>query len=761
MTKFIIFLIFFFPSLALEARSIKQISIIGNKRLYDNLIKNALDTKLRQNCLKIKSHLDIKNLENLQQFSFIEIRKKNISKYFCKVIYTVKEQALLENFSLVGFDTPKKEDVQKALNLRYGEVFNRSKLQESIENLKLLYESQGLFSSAITYKIKILKNKNYDVTISVKEKKSAKIKSLQIFGNKNISSDKIKSFMQTSEKGFFSFISDSGLYKKELLNRDMQLIRYLYLQKAYYNVQVQEPRIYLDPNDNSISIIINIKEGEKYFIGDLKFESNIFDQQELKDLLLIKTGDLFSYAKFQKSISILKNLYGDKSYAFISVLPEVRIDENKKILNIIFRFNLGPSVNIKNITISGNTKTYDHVIRRELLLIPGEKFSNSKKEESISKVRYLGFFKSVDFATHSSLKNPDQLDLTLKVTPKRVGKLNLSAGYSQYLGFSFKAGIDQPNFFGMGHTLVSSVDYSKKNLLLSLSYIYPYAFNTNWDLSGSVFNSSTDRIEYQDTKTGFSFRGSKLLNKRWSNSYSYSFKNTVINLGKNGDIDLFPIATVNGIASSLGMGLTYDSRDNRLNPAAGKYFNLAYDYTGVGGDLKFSILSSQFRFYKTLSQTYSLVWKNNLDYAQLFAPGEYPFNELFLLGGPLSLRGYEWFSVGPYKFSKKSYQNSTIKDENLRRLLAEKAFGGSKKMLFQTELEFPLLSEAQIRGAVFFDAGFAGNQFYVKDIKSDLGFGIRWFSPIGPLRFEFGWPLRLSKHHNSTSKFYFYIGNSF
>lgn len=764
MGKYLFFFFLFSLSFAVEARVVGSIVVKGNKRLANALVKNSLDTKLSQNCAKINTPLDLKNLEELNQFSFIRIDKKISSKKYCKITYTVKERPILETLSLKGIKELKEEDAQKALTLQVGEIFNQVKLQESIFNLKTLYESQGLFSSEVNYKLKLLKNKNYSLQIMVVEKKSAKIKSVQIFGNANLSTEKIKTFMQTSEQGFFSFISDSGLYKKEVLARDIQLIRYLYLQEGYYNAQISTPKIYLDKLTNAVNIIINVVEGKKYFIGKLEFNSSTFDQEELKNKLPLKEGDAFSYTQFQASIKILETLYGDKSYAFVNVLPDVTLNEEKQLLNIRFSFNLGPSVKIGKVNVRGNTKTHDHVIRRELLLSGGENYSNTKKVESINQVRYLGFFKSVNFITESSLDRPDEVDLDLVVEPKLVGvgSITLSAGYSEYLGFSFKGGVNQPNFLGLGHTLDSSVDLSKRNFLLNVSYIYPYFMNTKWDVSGSVFNSRSDRSEYKDNKTGFALRGSKLLSKNWSNSYSYSFKNTKIQLDSDGDADLFPVDTVNGIASALGLGLTYDSRDSRINPGEGQYFNIAYDYTGVGGDLNFSILSSQFRFYKTLSKSLNLVWKNNLDYAQLFAANNnYPFNELFLLGGPLSLRGYDWFTVGPYKFSQKAYDESKITDESRRRFLSEKAFGGSKKLLFQTELEFPLLPEAQIKGAVFFDTGLSDNHFYTKNLQSDVGFGIRWFSPIGPLRFEFGWPIKPGPHHDTTYKFHFYIGNSF
>lgn len=762
MNKCIIIFVVFFASLFAQARTVGVISIKGNKRLSSTLIKSVLNTKLAHNCLRVNSQLDLQNLEDLKQFSFVQVDQIIVSKKHCKMVYKVKERLLLASLSLKGFETPKEEDVQKALVLSPGEVFSQKKLQTSISNLKTLYEAQGLFSSSITYDLRQIKNKNYSLEILAEEKKSAKIKSIQIFGNKSISIKKIKSLMQTSEQGFFSFISDSGLYKKEILNRDIQLIRYLYLQEGYYNVQVKSPRVYLNPSSNSLDVVINIIEGEKYFIGQLSFQSDTLDSDEVKSMLDLKEGAVFSYVKLQSSIKALENLYGDQSYAFVNILPNIQTDKAQQLLHIDFQFNLGPRVKIGDITVSGNTKTHDHVIRRELLLSPGENYSHSKKVESLNQVRYLGFFESVNLVTESSLDKPDEVDLNLIVQPKRVGSINLSAGYSEYLGFSFKTGVNQPNFLGLGHTLVSSVDFSKKNFLLNVSYIYPKLFNTNWDASGSVFNSSSDRVEYKETKTGFSVRGSKLFTKKWSNSYSYSLKNTKIKLGPAGDADLFPVDTVNGIASTLGLGLSYDSRNNRINPAKGSYFNISYDYTGAGGGLKFSLLSSQFRFYKTLSSSLGLVWKNNLDYAQLFAPrGAYPFNELFLLGGALSLRGYEWFSVGPYKFSQKAYDESKETDETLRRFLSEKAFGGNKKVLFQTELEFPLLPEAQIRGALFFDAGLSDNAFNVSAIKSDVGLGIRWFSPIGPLRFEFGWPLNPGSRHSASYRFNFYIGNSF
>lgn len=752
----------------LEARVVGSIIVKGNKRLSNSVIKSTLSTKLYQSCFKINTTADLKNLEDLDQFSFIRVDKKILSKKYCRIIYKVKERPLLENLYLNGIKTPKDEDVKKALLLKSGTVFNQVKLKESISNLKTLYESEGLFASKINYKLTRLKNKNYKLQINVVEKKSAKIKNIQIFGNNNLSITKIRSFMQTSEKNIFSFITDSGVYKKEVLSRDIQLIRYLYLQNGYYNAQISKPKIYLDKINNSISIVINITEGEKYFIGKLEFNSSSFGQDELKKKIPLKQGDAFSYTQFQNSIKVLENLYGDKSHAFISVLPDIKTNKKTKLLNIVFSFNLGPKVKIGSVTVTGNTRTHDHVIRREILLSGGEDYSNSKKTESADRVRYLGFFESVNLVTASSLSRPNEVDLNLIVKPKRVGSINLSAGYSEYLGASFKAGVNQPNFLGLGHTLVSSVDFSKKNFLVNVSYIYPRFLNTDWDMSGSIFNSRSDRQEYKDNKTGFSIRGSKSLSKRWSNFYSYSLKNTKIKLEKSGDPDLFPVETVNGISSTAGIGLTYDSRDNSINPSAGQYFNVAYDHTGVGGDLNFSIFSSQFRFYKTISKSLDLVWKNNFNYAQLFASGgAYPFNELFLLGGPLSLRGYDWFSVGPYKFSKKAYdainsnpENDKI-DDTRKRFLSEKAFGGSKKILFQTELEFPLLPEAKIRGAVFFDAGLSDNDFNFKNIQSDVGVGIRWFSPIGPLRFEFGWPINPGPHYSPEYKFQFYIGNSF
>lgn len=748
------------------AGQISKIEIKGNKKIEADAIRAKLVSREGAPFSEDQVRQDIQELFGLGFFYNVEVDRADGPGI--TLVYTVTEKPSVTEIEYTGNDEIEDDELKEAAGIKAYEILNMSKIKEAVEKIEKMYEDKGFFLARVNYKITPTgESDNVKLTFDIKENDKVKVKRVSFIGNKKLGSGKLKSAMITQEGGFFSFVSGSGAYKQEAFDRDVQVLNLLYFNEGYVQVKIDRPQVYVTPDKKAIYVSIRIEEGEQFRVGAVDFTGDLlFSRQELFETTSIEEQDIFRYQVLQEDLKALQAKYGDLGYAYANPIPKTRIREADREVDITFEIDKGNKVYLGKINVIGNTKTRDKVVRREMRVVEGELYNETKRRESLENVKRLGYFEEVNFNTKAPKGRPDIMDIDVVVKERNTGTIQVGAGYSSFNGFVFNGQVSQINFLGKGQKLAVSIDLSKRQSLYKASFTEPYFNDTEWSLGFDIHRSQRTLTEYEETKTGGSVTVGHPLAPYLDGFIRYRLDETEIKLDDDkGDPALFPVDTANGTTSSVTLTLEYDRRDDRFAPSKGIFSSASIEYAGIGGNKNYTKGFGTFRYYKKLF--WDVVWRNNLTYGFLSsneADKDPPFNELFLLGGANNLRGFSWFSVGKRKRSAKVYDQAIgagmspadAENEALR------PFGGTQQFIYNLEFQFPLISEAGIKGVVFYDIGDAQDELIVSEFRQDVGFGFRWFSPIGPLRFEWGFPLmRQEKFKEDSVNFEFAIGAPF
>lgn len=756
--------------------TISAIEIEGHKKIEKDAILNKIGSQVGAGFSAEQVANDIRSLFKLGYFLNIEVHKK-INNNNIDLTYKVQEKPSVIEIEYTGLVELKAEELSEASGLKTFEILNEAKIKEAQDKLQKFCEDKGFFLARVDYNVETIKpNESVKLVFKVKENEKVKVKKITILGAKKISEATLKDFMLTKEGGFFSAMSGSGAYKQEMFDRDMQFIKFAYYKEGYVQAKVDRPYVYVTPDKKSIYITIKVEEGEQYFVGEVDIAGDIlFSREEIFSKTQIDKNKIFAYDVLQKDLGELQAMYGDLGYAYANVIPRTRFDDVNRKVDLVFEFDKGNKVYFGQINMVGNSKTRDKVIRRELKVREGELYNETRRRQSVENVQRLGFFEEVNFKTTASADKPDIMNVDIVVKERSTGQIQLGAGYGTTQGFTMQGSVQQTNFLGKGQNLGVSINLASDYSRYDVSFSEPYFNDTLWSLGFRVFkDTNTGRYDFHEDKLGGSvFAGHPIyentrafLNLSWT-----STKLTETTVVENNttkvitDYDLFPLSTASGEAGSLGFSVEFDNRNDRFRPSKGWYAKTGYTYSGLGAHLKYAESNVDLRYFKNVF--WDVVWRNSLQYAHiesLDANKNPPFNKLYLLGGPYSLRGYRWYQVGRMVKSTK-IQNEYIakgKTADEAAQLAMRYFGGTQQLMYQAELQFPLIREADMFGVAFYDIGQAEDVLTDQNFLADVGFGIRWFSPIGPLRFELGFPLnRDSLYHREASIFEFSIGTPF
>lgn len=755
--------------------TIRNIRIQGQKKIEPDAIEARLKSKVGGQYSEELIQQDIESLFKSGFFYDIQVNREGQGSDIT-LTYTVVEKPSIVEIAFEGNSELKSEELLEASGLKTFEIMNMPKLREALEKLSKVYEDKGFFLAKIDMNVQdVVKNETVKVTFSIKENEKVKVKKITFLGNRKMKDGYLKSRMQTTEGGFFSALSGSGAYKQDAFDIDVQRIRFLYFNEGYVQVKVDRPQVYVTPDKKSIYITIRIDEGEQFEVGEIDFAGDLlYSREELEAAIEIDQRQIFSYEALQKDLSELQAKYGDLGYAFANVIPRTRINEQDRKVDVTFEFDKGNKVYFGSINVVGNTKTRDKVLRRELKIREGEMYNETRRRQSLENIQRLGFFEEVNFKTSTPPEKPNQLNIDIVVKERNTGSIQLGAGYGSATGFQLQGQVNQTNFLGKGQKLSAGLNIARDYSSYNLNFTEPYFRDTEWSVGFDIYQTDTTLIDYTDRRLGGAVRfGHPLAEDLIA---TVRLKNETSSLGAvygtvNGvskqltDVTLFPIDTASGETRSVTGYLEYDKRNDRFSPSKGAYVSTSLEYAGLGGNLQYTKGNLTTRYFKKIF--WEVVWRNNLSYSFLTAHNdqEPPFTELFKLGGPYSLRGYNFYRIGKRKFSENLFNDpdfvATYPDAESRRRAATRTFGGTQMALYQTEFEFPLIAEAGIKGVTFFDVGSAEDNLSSTEIYSDVGFGFRWFSPIGPLRFEWGFPLRESEASPDAVVFEFSIGSPF
>ena len=713
--------------------NIIRIDIEGNRRIETDLIRINISAKVGAPLSQETVSNDIKKIYKLGFFDDVSAEVEKTPQGVI-LIYNVKEKPVVVDLRVKGNKKIKTDEILKVIEIKEGRIIELEKVKMSAAAIKKLYLGKGYVAAEVNYDIEPKTEGTVGVTFDIKEGKKAFIKEVIIVGNKTIKTKKIKGVMQTKPKWFLTFITERGIYRQEESDRDSDRIRALYLDNGYIDVKVSKPEVEYSEKKEGFVVTYRIEEGNQYQVKDIKVEGDLVaSENELMKLLTLQIGKPFSRAAIAEDISRLTTFYGDKGYAFANVDPDFKIDRENLTVDISFKIEKGKEIYIRSIDIAGNIRTRDKVIRREIPIQEQQLFSSSRIQAIRPRVFRLGYFEeNIEVSTDRVPDTEDQLDINVKLKEKPTGFFSIAGGFSSVETFIFAGQIQESNLIGYGKSLSLSAQIGGVTRLFLLNYTDPHFLDSNWTLD--VLGFQTDR-EFQDFSR-FSFGGSVSLGRRLFRDLTgrITYRLEHVDVDDISEDAFVLISETPRLISSVGVGFVWDTRNNVLDPTSGNISRAGVEYAGgpFGGNTDFIRYAASTRFFFPfyLNTVFSVAARYGLiDFRNL--GNELLVSERFFLGGPNDLRGYEFRRVGP----------RVPTDDGGFVII-----GGVQEVFFTAEYIFPLIPQVGFKGVVFFDMGNAfndGQNLTVdpRDLRKDYGFGIRWVSPLGPLRFEVGFPI--------------------
>ncbi len=750
---------------------IQSIAIEGNHKIETAAIMGRIHSKVGTALSNALVEEDIKSIFGLGYFENIRADQDDVDDGV-KLIFVVDEKPTIAKIEYDGQSALDEDELKELTESKRYEVLDIHKLNLSVDKIVSKYEEKGYYLADVRYEIKPDEKLNEATVIfHIQENDKIQVKSINIIGANVISPDELKKYMQTREGGLFSWLTGSGSYREAVFDRDIQALGFYYGTQGYVRARFGKPEVSVSADKKYIYITFFVEEGNQYFVGNVDFSGELlYTREELREDLKLIPGEVFNTETLHRETLRYTDMYGDLGYAFANVVPQPNIHDDTRRVDITFDVDKGERVFIGKITVTGNTRTKDKVIRRELKIDEGELYSGTRKRESRENVTRLGFFDSVEFHQTTSKEDPHVVDIEIKVRERSTGQLVVGAGYaSGNIGFTAQAQLSQNNFMGNGQvaSVSAQVLTGQEFYEFNVGFQEPYVGLSNWSLGGDLYQlrrqvfTLPQVYTYDETKTGFDVKlGHPVL--EFTNLFlTYRLENSYVPAWSIIDTSLIPRSSVEGIASSLMAEIVYDHRDDRFDPREGVFWSGSTQVSGVGGDRKFLRTRGTVKYFHPVIGDF--IFRMNAQAANISSVGgaPIPINELFILGGLFDLRGYNYLSVGPGATLSQDPKKLSFNANNAIPPVAGQqiTLGGTNELLLQMEVEFPILKEAKIRGVVFSDIGNSFNTFGENGVAllADVGWGIRWFTPIGPLRFEFGYPIV----HPGSPQFYFTIGPPF
>ena len=745
-----------------------RISVQGNRKVEDAAVRAVLYTKVGQALNYKLIGSDVKALWALGYFEDVKVNLLDSSKGAI-LVYVLKEKPSVRKVIVGGNDEVDLDKINEVLDLKKGAILDVSQVKRNLEKIRTLYVEKGYYLAQVKYRVRKVNRAEVDILYTVDEHAKVVIRKITFIGNKSLESSLLKRVMGTQEGGYFSFITDSGTYQEEAFERDLMMITALYYDKGYINVKLSRPQVVLSPDKRFMYITLHILEGHKYRIGKLDIKGDLlWTKEELLARLTVKSGEFFARSLLGKDILGLTDSYKDKGHAYVNITPLTAIDSDKRIVDLTLDVQKGPVVTFERINIRGNSKTRDRVIRRELKVAEGDKYSQTLLNRSRGRAMALGFFESVNLSTQRG-STDNRIVVNIEVKERPTGTFQIGAGFSSVENFIAQAQVSQNNLFGRGQRLALQAQISGLRQLFSLSFWEPYFLDSRWTFGFDLYNSIRNFESFNRNATGGNVTWGYPLTDdiRLFTTYKAELvdvqtagRGTFFGSGLTSPLPAgVQVANLfnDGFTSSVRLSVQWDTRNNRLFPTKGMFHAAWVEAAApyIGSQNVFYRFGAFSRFYYPIWGPF--VFKLNSQIGAIYStdPVGVPIFERYFTGGIMDVRGFRPRSLGP----RKPVLNSLDPNENI--FLFNK--GGNKELVFNAEIEFPIFEKVGIKGVIFSDAGmsFDDNEaISFEGLRHSFGWGFRWFSPIGPLRFEWGVPFEPNAGEEPLV-FEFTIGNFF
>ena len=769
-------------AMAVQPFVVKDIRIEGIQRTEAGTVFSYLPVRVGEQFTDEKGTAAIKALYATGFFKDVRIESEGDV-----LVVMVEERPSIAAVDFSGIKEFDKDQLTKALKeIGVGEsrIFDKAQVDRAEQELKKQYLSRGLYGMKVTTTVTPIERNRVNVTFAVDEGEVSRIKEIRFVGNKAFSDGDLRDQIKLRSPGWFTWYTKADQYAKEKLSGDIETLRSYYLNRGYIEMQVESTQVSITPDKKDIYITININEGDKYKVSDIKMEGEMFGREdELKSLLELKKGDVFNGEKLNNSTKKMSERLGNFGYAFANVNANPDLNRETKEVAFTILVDPGKRVYVRHINVAGNTKTRDEVVRREFRQFEDSWYDGSKIKLSRDRVDRLGYFKDVGIETPEVPNTSDQVDINMAVTEKPTGNIQVGAGFSQTDKLSLSGSIQQQNAFGSGNTIGLDVNTSSYSRVIALSQTNPYFTDDGISRTYNVYLRTVRPSPYttgdyrvrtigSDIKFGVPFSeldtvffgvGIENTNVQADNSSPLLYQQYVSDFG-NGHLINSGLTLPNGqpynvlenpaAATTNSFPLTAawqrDSRDSALVPTKGRYQRATVEVSAVG-TLRYYRASYQHQYFQPFwGNAATLALNGEIDYGRGIGGKPYPVFKNYYAGGIGTVRGYEGSTLG-VGTNVDQYGDS---------------MGGASRVFGNMELQFPFPgsgSDRTLRWFTFLDGG----QVYadkapmqLSELRYSTGLGLSWVSPIGPLKISYGKPLN-AKPTDKTQSFQFQLGTGF
>ncbi len=749
--SFIVFFILIFLNITVSLSSdniIKNIEIKGNKRIPTSFILNVAKKYINLNISSDDINQITKTLYKSDYFDEITINVSNDT-----LIVEVVETPIINEIFFFGNSFLTDEQLIDIVKISKRDTFSKNKLNSAIENIKTQYSKSGRKFAKVTVTKKVLSQSRIDLLFEISEGELVKVNKVNFFGNKIFSSDDLRSVITTKESKFYR-IFGSSVFKDENIALDKNLLKKFYYRRGFIDFKVLSYKRELLPDYSGYNINIIINEGSSFSINKILFDNKLSkaNKEELLKQIHLKTGDIFDERALEESKKKLNSYFESDGYTFITIKHEI-LNKNKKEAKFDIRFLITEAVKsyVRRINISGNTRTLDKVIRRELSLLEGDPFNGQRLRESLNALRRLGYFKTVDV---NILKTDTKgvVDIDIKVVEDLTGAFSFGIGYDSVEKTSISIGLIEKNFLGEGIKTRISVNSSSKSTRYNVGVTEPYFLDTPLSLSGDIFDQKVERgesdIEKQGIELGLGFKFNEFFNR-----FSYKYQNSKTTTGSN-----FTGTSTSGeegkdIGTSLvSYRISSNNTDSFLNPSEGTKKSLKFSLAGLGGDAKFLKTETSFKQYIP------------------FNYGDYVFSYGTKLGAISSLEDEKITSSNRFYFNSNSIRGFDSNGVGPRDAGNDTGVGGNNFYTGQVELKAKKLvpGDLGIDVSVYSDFGSLWDTDYPSNVngvndsgpRASAGVAIYWNTVVGPLSFIWGWPIS-EESYDKENNFKFSLGTTF
>jgi len=739
---------------------IKDIRVEGIQRTEAGTVFSYLPVKVGEKLDDEKAASAIKALYGTGFFKDVRLEVEGEV-----LIVMVQERPAISQIDFVGlkeFDKKQLVDGLKQVGLAEGRIFDKSLLDKAEQELKRQYLSRGKYAVAITTTVTPLERNRTSISFHIIEGDVAKIQQINIVGNQAFPEKELLDLFVLSTPGWMTWWSKNDQYSKQKLAADIETMRSHYLNRGYLEFNVDSTQVSISPDKQSIYVTINITEGQKYTVSDVKLAGEMLvPEEELRKLIKIQPGDVFSREKLTETTKLIGDRLGNDGYAFANVNAVPELNKEKQEAKFTFFIDPGRRVYVRRINVTGNTKTRDEVIRREMRQMEGAWYAADKVNRSRERANRLGYFSDVNVETPAVAGTTDQVDMNVSVMEKPTGSIMAGAGFSSSEGFILSGSISQSNVFGSGNFLSTQFNSGKINTVYSLSYTNPYytddGISRGFDVYQRKVNSSSLSVSrYDSDSIGGGVRFGVPLNEMDSVNFGLSVERTKLTVYDSTPLRYLDYVRDFGTSNTTlrgDVGWARDTRDSIIYPTKG-VMQRAFAEMGLpGGNVKYYKLSYQHQWLRPLVQDFTLMLNGEAGYANGYGGKPLPFFKGFFAGGNTSVRGFRSSSLGPKDI-----------DGN--------ALGGNRRLVGNAEVLFPfpgMKKDKSLRLSLFLDGGsvFGDGDVEAKytkisfaEMRYSTGLAVSWQSPMGPMKFSIAAPLN-SKETDRLERFQFILGSTF